>query len=709
MGLTSESTGKSLKDMQRLKKQEGEYLIALAGNPNVGKSTVFNALTGMKQHTGNWAGKTVTSALGRCEWGGRKYLFADIPGTYSLVANSAEEEAARDFLCFENPDAVIVVCDATCLERNLNLVLQILEITSKVVVCVNLMDEAEKKNISVDTEKLSEILGVSVVGITARDGKGINRLMQALADTIDNNEISPLQVEYDEVIEQEIKIISEQAEKYVNDRLSIRWTSLRLLESDEKLCDKISVYLDCDIATEIFGTLNKSTEVLAKACMGQQKLSDSIVSAVVRKAEAIADEVVESKNQKVNRDKKIDAVLTSRIWGIPIMIGILGIIFWLTAVGANYPSELLSRFLFFVGDKIYEFLEYVNCHETVRELAVNGVYRVLAWVVSVMLPPMAIFFPLFTLLEDVGYLPRAAYNLDRLFRRSGACGKQALTMAMGLGCNAAGVTGCRIIESPRERIIAIITNCFMPCNGRFPTLITIISIFFTSTLTGVLRFGVSALILLGLIILAVLMTFVVSWILSKTVLEGVPSTFILELPPYRKPQIGKVIVRSIFDRTIFVLGRACAVAAPAGLIIWILANVTVGNSSILVHISEFLNPLGHILGMDGVILLGFLLGFPANEIVLPIILMCYMSSGTLVDITDSVTIQNILTENGWSWITALCMLVFTIFHFPCSTTCLTIKKETGGLKYTLAAIFVPTIIGMVLSSAIFYISNFVGG
>lgn len=709
MGLTSASTGRSLNNMEKLKKHDDEYLVALAGNPNVGKSTVFNFLTGLRQHTGNWAGKTVTNALGRCEFENKKYLLADIPGTYSLMANSAEEEAARDFLCFENPDAVIVVCDATCLERNLNLVLQILEITSKVVICVNLMDEAEKKHIKVDLQRLSELLCVPVVGVTAREGKNIDILMRTLGELVESDQKKTFQVEYEDIIEQEAGKISKAAEKFLKDKISLRWASLRLLEGDERLCSKISVYADCDIVGEIFGILNVSAENLARACMNTTRLSDSIVSSIIKNAEKIASEVVVLENSHIERDRRIDRIVTGRVWGIPIMLGILGIIFWLTAVGANYPSQLLSKFLFFVGDKIYEFLEYVNCHETVRELAVNGIYRVLAWVVSVMLPPMAIFFPLFTILEDFGYLPRAAYNLDRLFNRSGACGKQALTMAMGLGCNAAGVTGCRIIESPRERLIAIITNCFMPCNGRFPTLITVISMFFTVSLTGALRTGISALLLLGLIVLAVIVTLLVSWILSKTVLEGVPSSFVLEMPPYRRPQIGKVIVRSIFDRTIFVLGRACAVAAPAGLLIWILANVNFGSISLLEHISEFLNPLGHILGMDGVILLGFILGFPANEIVLPIILMCYMSSGTLVDISDTVTLKSILESNGWNCITAVCMLIFTVFHFPCSTTCLTIKKETGGLKYTAAAIFIPTFIGAFLCFMISCLSNLIGG
>ena len=321
---------------------------------------------------------------------------------------------------------------------------------------------------------------------------------------------------------------------------------------------------------------------------------------------------------------------------------------------------------------------------------VDGVWRVLAWVVSVMLPPMAIFFPLFTLLEDLGYLPRIAFVLDHAFRRAGACGKQSLTMCMGLGCNACGVTGCRIIDSPRERLIAILTNSLVPCNGRFPTLIALISVFFARNSLQ------AALLLLGTLVLGVGMTLGVSRVLSLTVLRGLPSSFALELPPYRRPRVGQVLVRSVLDRTVFVLGRAAAVAAPAGLVIWLSANVSIAGASVLSHITGFLDPLGRFMGMDGVILTAFLLGWPANEIVVPVMLMAYLAQGTLVDAADTQTLGQLLLAQGWTPVTAVCTMLFSLFHWPCSTTCLTVAKETKSAKWTALAVVLPTLVGMLL-------------
>lgn len=692
MGLTSRSTGHNSAEDNIIELHEGEKLIALAGNPNVGKSTVFNYLTGMKQHTGNWTGKTVQNAMGRFRYEEHSYVLADIPGTYSLLAHSAEEEVARDFICFGGSSGVIVVCDATCLERNLNLVLQTIEITPNVIVCVNLLDEARKKHITVDTKKLSELLGVPVYGITARSGEGMAEMTKGLADIENHGEVYLCQ--YPQELEMAVEKICAAINGRLGDAVPERWTALRLLDSDEKLLSGISAAAGFDIAadSDMTAAVEEAREFLEEHGFDEVRIKDEIASAVVRAAEKTAAECVTFEDTEYyGRDRKIDRILTHRIWGVPIMAALLALIFWITITGANYPSELLSAMFSALGEKLHILMS--GAPPWLDSMLIDGIYRVLTWVISVMLPPMAIFFPLFTILEDSGYLPRVAFNLDRFFKKANACGKQSLTMAMGFGCNAAGVTGCRIIDSPRERLIAILTNNFVPCNGRFPTLIAVITIFFAWGAGGS---AISLLLLMAVIIAGVFLTLQMSKLLSKTVLKGVPSSFTLELPPYRRPQIGKVIVRSVLDRTIFVLGRAIAAAAPSGLIIWLCANIPVGDGSVLTVCSDFLDPLGRLMGLDGVILMAFILGFPANEIVIPIMLMAYMATGSLAEYDSLESLRTILVSNGWTPVTAVCMLIFTLCHFPCATTMMTIKKETGSIKWTALAFALPTLTGMIL-------------
>lgn len=662
-------------------------MVALAGNPNVGKSTIFNSLTGLNQHTGNWPGKTVTNVTGKYIYKEKEFIMVDIPGTYSLMANSVEEEVARDFICFGNPDITVVITDATCLERNLNLVLQTIEINKNVIVCVNLMDEAKRKGIKIDLKKLSQLLGVKVVGTSANTEEGIEQLKEEIYKNINQETIS---IRYNECIERAISLIEE--------KINIRWLSLKLLEEDETLLNSIKNYTNINLNDkELKNTINEAKKIIINEGFDKDKFRDEVVSTLVKKAEEISKAVVSYSIEKYNeRDRKIDKILTSKKFGIPIMILLLGIILWITITGANYPSQILSKLLFYIQDKLTEFFMWIKAPAWLEGILVQGMYRTLAWVVSVMLPPMAIFFPLFTLLEDLGYLPRIAFNLDNFFRKCNACGKQALTMCMGFGCNAAGIVGCRIIDSPRERLVSIITNNFVPCNGRFPMLIAVITMFFTGYFIGPLKSIISTIILLFVIILGIVMTFLISKILSKTILKGVPSSFTLELPPYRKPKIGKIIIRSIFDRTLFVLGRAVSVAAPAGIIIWIMANIKVGNMSILSHCAEFLNPFANIIGLDGYILMAFILGFPANEIVIPIIIMSYMATGSLVDINSMTELHSLFVSNGWSIITAICVMLFSLMHWPCSTTCLTIKKETKSIKWTLISFLVPTVTGMII-------------
>ena len=587
--------------------------VALAGNPNVGKSTVFNALTGSRQHTGNWSGKTVACAEGRLRGGG--LTLTDLPGTYSLRAHSEEERAAREFLVSGQACAVVLVADAGCLERSLILALQVLEVQKNAILCLNLMDEAAKKGIEIDVDALEREIGIPVIPCAARQGKGLHELEAAIRRAAaGENETHP--------------------------------TAIRYPAMDEDLTE--------------------------------EQRDDIATAAAALRAEAIALTCVRQPECACARDDRADDVILSRRFGVPLMLLLLAGVFYITLFGANVPSEWLSTHLLALGTPFAGALAKLGLPPFFVSMLTDGLWRVLATVVSVMLPPMAIFFPLFTLLEDAGYLPRVAFQLDHAFQCARASGKQSLTMCMGFGCNACGVSGCRIIDSPRERLIAILTNSFAPCNGRFPLLIFLCSVFFAGSAASV-----------GL-------TLLVSRILSATVLRGEAVSFALELPPYRMPQIGRVIVRSVRDRTLFVLARAAAVAAPAGMLIWILANVQIGNTAILSHITAFLDPAARVFGIDGVILLAFILGFPANELVMPLIVMGYLSSGTIASGVDFASFRALLLANGWTVQTALCTLVLTVAHAPCSTTCLTILRETRSAKWTLAAVLIPAGIGLVL-------------
>ena len=599
--------------------------VALAGNPNVGKSTVFNALTGSRQHTGNWSGKTVACAEGRLRGGG--LTLTDLPGTYSLRAHSEEERAAREFLVSGQACAVVLVADAGCLERSLILALQVLEVQKNAILCLNLMDEAAKKGIEIDVDALERELGIPVIPCAARQGKGLHELEAAIRRAAaGENETHPIAIRYPAM--------------------------------DEDLTE--------------------------------EQRDDIATAAAALRAEEIALTCVRQPECACARDDRADDVILSRRFGVPLMLLLLAGVFYITLFGANVPSEWLSTHLLALGTPFAGALAKLGLPPFFVSMLTDGLWRVLATVVSVMLPPMAIFFPLFTLLEDAGYLPRVAFQLDHAFQCARASGKQSLTMCMGFGCNACGVSGCRIIDSPRERLIAILTNSFAPCNGRFPLLIFLCSVFFAGSAAG------GALLLTGVIAASVGLTLLVSRILSATVLRGEAVSFALELPPYRMPQIGRVIVRSVRDRTLFVLARAAAVAAPAGVLIWILANVQIGNTAILSHITAFLDPAARVFGIDGVILLAFVLGFPANELVMPLIVMGYLSSGTIASGVDFASFRALLLANGWTVQTALCTLVLTVAHAPCSTTCLTILRETRSAKWTLAAVLIPAGIGLAL-------------
>ena len=685
------------------------YTIALAGNPNTGKSTVFNALTGLRQHTGNWPGKTVTRAEGSFSFHDQRYRIIDLPGTYSLLSTSEDEEVARDFILFGKPDVTVIVVDASRLERNLSLALQILEITDKAVLCLNLMDEARRHHITIDTRTLSRDLGIPVVATSARTKEGIADLLFAIEDVVSGKFQTKKQT-YIDLPKENAEAIAElqSALSELNPDLpNTRWLAMRLIEGDESV--------QKGVMAGTFSAENnpqKQARVLRKADEYHKILGDTYRNDLV---EAIYAEATKLINASVSTDfsarsfridRAIDRVVTHKIWGFPIMFLLLAGVLWITIIGANYPSQWLSDL--FVG-WLYPLLKNganaLHFPWWLSGFLIDGVYLATTWVISVMLPPMAIFFPLFTLLEDFGYLPRVAFNLDKLFRTAGAHGKQALTMSMGFGCNAAGVVATRIINSPREKLIAIITNNFSLCNGRWPTQILIATLFIGALVPKQWSGTVAMLAVIGIAVLGIVFSFLTSWLLSKTLLKAESSFFVLELPPYRPPRFFQTLYTSLIDRTLIVLWRAIVFAAPAGAVIWLICNLQIAQQPIALWLIQGLDPIGVFIGLNGVILLAYIVAIPANEIVIPTVLMLTTmvlgqtavgeGAGVLMEASTS-QVGVLLHAGGWTLLTAVNLMLFSLLHNPCSTTIYTIYKETHSKKWTLIATLLPVLYGIVV-------------
>lgn len=699
---------------------------ALVGTPNVGKSTLFNALTGQRQHTGNWAGKTVECALGVCKASGGSFEMIDLPGTYSLYSHSPEEEVARDYILKSEADLYVVVIDSSCPDRSINLALQLREVTDRVFLCFNLIDEAKRRGVEIDIPLAESIIGAPAVAVSAKRRKTLKPLRDKIFERLSASgrcgEVSDSGFDCDGCSRSENK--GAQVEDTTahgaygggDDNITARYVS-RVADCIKdafsewgnrrvNFLGSMILFSGTDRADLLQalglepGRVEKIRLLCDEYCKQLVTNNASVDSELERisadfalRARTVAERVSRgSCESRTKLDKTLDSWLTGKRTAYPVMMLLLFLVLSITVFLSNYPSELLSELFGFIGSHFDSLLSWAGAPTWLHGLLYDGIYTTLTEIVSVMLPPMAIFFPLFTLLEDIGFLPRFAYNLDAPLRCVGACGKQALTMCMGLGCNAVGVTGCRIIDSQRERRIAIITNSLMPCNGRFPTIILVCGMFLAAG--GFLNPALSALLVLAVIMLGVGATFLLSFLLSKTFLRGAGTFFTIELPPFRIPNIAEGLTRSFIDRTLKVLWRAVVVAIPAGAVIWLLSTVTVGEVTLLSHITQALDPIGRLLGFDGVVLAAFIIGIPASEIVIPLALVGYLGMG-FGDAIASADAASILISAGWTVKTGVCVVLFSLMHWPCATTLSTIYKETGSFKVTLLSAIAPTVLGCI--------------
>ena len=643
--------------------------ILLCGNPNVGKSSIFNILTSSNEHTGNWTGKTVDLAEAKIK--GTNFNLIDLPGIYSLSSLSEEEIIARDTLLFSEYEKIIYVMDSSNIERNMNLLLQILEINKNVIVCLNMIDELDSKGISVDSDLLSDILGVEVIKCSTKNKIGINDLLDAL----ESDRVSNFNFLYNLDIENNVHDVLE----LIDFKFKNKFIALSLLEKNKSIVKSIKDKFNIDINT------NKINEYLMN--INSEYISDNICYKINDLSKEISNRVVNRTKEK--KISFLDKLFTNKITAIILMLLIVFGIFLITIVLANYPSDLLSLLVTKIENVLYNLCIKFSVPEFIYEPLLFGVYRVVSFIVSVMFPPLVIFFFLFTYAEEAGILPRIAFNFDRICKCAGCHGKQALTICSGFGCNACAVVGSRIIDSKRDKLLAILTNAFIPCNGRFPMIIAIISMFFVNSSNKLLV----SMYLTIFVLFAILISFLTSFILSKTLLKGTSGFFVLELPDYKKVSLSRILKISFINKSLSILKKAILVSIPSGIIIWILNNTSVNGISVYSILSNFLEPFSKLMGLDGVILLAFIIGLPANEIVLPLIIMGYLRSSNVPLIADYTSIKSILVDNGWTISTAISAILFSIMHYPCATTLATIKSEVGS-KWMLYAFIIPLITGI---------------
>lgn len=638
------------------------------GNPNVGKSSLFNFLTHKNEHTGNWTGKTVKNAYATFSYKDTLWEVVDLPGTYSLIGESKEEKIASSFVCSLDYDLAIVVLDASNLERSIVLLLEVLDVTDRVILCLNLMDEAKAQKIDIDLIKLQKRLNIPLVITKASEGVGCVRLCDEMNHFKANPNI--------------FKVVHE---------------------------GKINNYLELSkpyVSRPIFHLYqekNHENESFSKVLRFYKNYitREELLKSYIHSSDSLLDNIVKRDKQTLKKEDVFwNKVLSHKVYSYLIMSMIFFLILWLTIFVSNIPSDFM--FSFFSNGESFLLSFFSFLPDFIIQPLILGGYRTFYWVISVMLPPLIIFFPLFSYLEDYGLFPRIAFNMDKPFKKCGSCGKQSLTMCMGLGCNAIGVTNTRIMEDKKMHILAMLTNNFMPCNGRFPAMITMLSLFFIkdTSLFGsfLVAFGLLLIITLGIVL-----TFIWTKILNHFLFKKEEVMFILELPTFRRPSIWKTFFQALKEKAFPVLKRAMLVSFPLGILIYLLASWHLGNITFLLLLVDKLNNFGHLFGLDGAIILAFILGMPANEIVIPSLLLCYTKSNALVSYTSMQSLRHILVNNGWTWLTALCFLIMMLCHYPCTTTLLSIKKESKSWSYTILAFVIPTLTGLFLTLIINFV------